>query len=191
MKKINYYEPLYKNNLYHIYNRGNGKEKIFFNNGNYYYFLRQYDKYLSSILDTFAFCLLPNHFHLLIRIIIDDPEKISEQFRKLFISYTMSVNRQQKRKGNLFQRAFKRKLINDERYFYSAVFYIHSNPVHHLTTKDFTGYPFSSYQIFKSNQNTRLCKNEVFNWFGGKEQFFKYHNEYEGKLLNENYIIED
>ena len=164
MKKIDYHLPLYKNELYHIYNRGNGNEKIFFNNENYHFFLRQYKKYMSDYLDTFAFCLLPNHFHLLIRIKNDHPDLVSEQFRKLFVSYSMSVNREQKRRGSLFQRGFKRKIIEDEKYFYAAVFYIHSNPVHHLMVKDFRNYPFSSYQIFRSNSKTNLVKDEAFDW---------------------------
>lgn len=144
MKKVDYYIPLYKDHLYHIYNRGNGKENIFFEERNYFYFLSQYEKYLFELLDTFAYCLLPNHFHLLVRPKVNNPEKVAEQFRKLFISYSMSINKQEKRKGNLFQRGFKRKIIENEKYFYSAVYYIHSNPVHHRMVKDLTEYKFST-----------------------------------------------
>lgn len=113
MKKADNYIPLYKDHLYHIYNRGNGKENIFIEERNYFYFLVQYEKYLFELLDTFAYCLLPNHFHLLVRPKVNNPEKISEQFRKLCISYSMSINKQEKRKGNLFQRGFKRKIIEN------------------------------------------------------------------------------
>src|SRR3989304_1648662 len=106
MKKIDYHIPLYKDHLYHVYNRGNGKEQIFFNEGNYDYFLRQYHKYTADLLDTFAYCLLSNHFHLLLRPKVNDPDLISEQFRKFFIAYSMAINKQEKRKGNLFQRAY-------------------------------------------------------------------------------------
>jgi len=102
MKRIDYHIPLYKDNYYHIYNRGNGKDKIFFNDKNYLYFLKQYSKYISELADTFVFCLLPNHFHLLLRIKSNKPDKIIESFRKFFISYSMSINKQEKRKGNLF-----------------------------------------------------------------------------------------
>ena len=111
MKKNDYYIPLFKDKLYHFYNRGNVKEEIFFREENYFYFLRQYDKYLSDSIDTFAYCLLPNHFHILGRAKINDPESISDNFRKLFISYSMSINVQEKGKGNLFQRGFGRKTI--------------------------------------------------------------------------------
>lgn len=101
MKKIDYHPPLYKGNIYHIYNRGNGNEKIFFNHRNYLYFINQYYNYLLDYLDTFAYCLLQNHFHLLARPKIDNPEIISEGIRRFFISYSMAVNIQEKRKGNL------------------------------------------------------------------------------------------
>jgi len=58
MNKTDYYIPLYKDKLYHIYNRGNGKEKIFYKSKNYFYFLKQYGKYVSELVDTFAFCFL-------------------------------------------------------------------------------------------------------------------------------------
>ncbi len=59
--------PLLPGNTYHIYNRGINKEKLFFQEKNYAFFLKQYHKYCSSYLDTFAYCLLPNHFHIAVR----------------------------------------------------------------------------------------------------------------------------
>jgi putative transposase len=191
MKKVDYYIPLYKDKLYHLYNRGNGNEKIFFNEENYFYFLRQYEKYLSDVVDTFAYCLLPNHFHLLGRIKLDRPEIVSEKFRKFFISYSMSINEQEKRKGNLFQRGFKRKIIENEKYFYAAVYYIHSNPVHHGITKNLTQYNFSSYNSLCGNNKSILCRDELMEWFGGKDKFIKYHMEMRKNVFNDDYIIED
>jgi putative transposase len=190
MKKIDYHPPLYKDNLYHIYNRGNGKETIFYNPGNYNYFLRQYDKYISGLADTFAFCLLPNHFHLLVRIKCDFPEAVSESFRKLFISYSMSINKQQNRTGNLFQRGFKRKLIEDEKYFYRAVYYIHSNPVHHGIVSNLNNYKYSSFGLLSGEKETKLCRSEVMEWFGGKNRFLELHSNLSSNF-SDNYVIED
>jgi REP element-mobilizing transposase RayT len=191
MKKIDYYIPLYKDTLYHIYNRGNGKEKIFFKEENYFYFLRQYEKYLSESIDTFAYCLLPNHFHLLGRVKHDNPHIVRENFRKFFISYSMSINAQEKRKGNLFQRGFKRKIIENEKYFYSAVYYIHANPIHHRLIKDLTQYKFSSFNTLCSDNITKLCRNEVIDWFGGKNNFIKFHKEMKNNFFNDDYMIEE
>jgi len=191
MKKIDYHIPLYKDHLYHVYNRGNGKEQIFFNEGNYDYFLRQYHKYTADLLDTFAYCLLSNHFHLLLRPKVNDPDLISEQFRKFFIAYSMAINKQEKRKGNLFQRGFKRKIIEDEKYFYAAVYYIHSNPIHHNIIKDLTEYKFSSYNSLIGNKETKLCRSEVMDWFRGSKNFIEFHTEMKKICFSDNYIIED
>ncbi|MEX2592037.1 MAG: transposase, partial [Anditalea sp.] len=53
---------------YHIYNHANGTENIFREEENYRYFLRQYEKYLGPVVNTFAYCLMPNHFHMLVRV---------------------------------------------------------------------------------------------------------------------------
>ena len=61
-------QPLIPGVTYHIYNRGNNGETIFPEERNYEYFMQLYGKYISPIADTFAYCLMPNHFHFLIRI---------------------------------------------------------------------------------------------------------------------------
>jgi REP element-mobilizing transposase RayT len=151
----------------------------------------QYEKYLFELLETFAYCLLPNHYHLLVRPKVNNPEKISEQFRKLFISYSMSINKQEKRKGNLFQRGFKRKIIENEKYFYSAVYYIHSNAIHHGLVNDLAKYKFSSYNSLISNKSTKLCRDEVLEWFGGYKNFVEEHKNIQHKYFNDNYIIDE
>lgn len=65
-------KPLYPDTFYHIFNRGNNGENVFYNERNYLYFLKRYDFYLSNYLDTYAYCLMPNHFYLLVRV---KPEK--------------------------------------------------------------------------------------------------------------------
>ncbi len=61
-------EPLISGNYYHIYNRGIDSCNLFKEPDNYEYFLSLYDKYISSLADTFAWVLMPNHFHFLIRL---------------------------------------------------------------------------------------------------------------------------
>jgi hypothetical protein len=53
---------------YHIYNHANGNENLFVEGDNYKWFLRQYHTYISPIADTYAYCLMPNHFHFLIKL---------------------------------------------------------------------------------------------------------------------------
>jgi REP element-mobilizing transposase RayT len=72
--------PLEFNHYYHIYNRGNNRENIFKEERNYRHFLKLYVKYIEPIADTFAYCLLPNHFHLLVRIKAEEEQAIRETF---------------------------------------------------------------------------------------------------------------
>lgn len=68
------YSPiqLEKGKYYHIYNRGNNGIDIYYDNESYYHFLRLYEKYISPIAATFAWCLLKNHFHILVYIKNDE-----------------------------------------------------------------------------------------------------------------------
>jgi putative transposase len=190
--------------FYHIYNRGNNREKIFYTKRNYSYFLNKYKQYLSIFIDTYSYCLLPNHFHLLVKVkdksdIIKDfkrtyrhynpnlafniSEILSEQFRKFFISYSMAINEQEKRSGSLFLKNFKRKQVqtNLER----LIFYIHYNPVHHNICDNFEKYEWSSYKKILNDTENNVNK-EIFSWFGGIENFINYHKEsHKEELLKE------
>ena len=112
-----------KNNIYHIYNRGNNKQVIFFSERNYIYFLQKVRKYITPHCDIFAYVLMPNHFHLLIRA-DERTEKelahlpitknvLSEGVRLLLSSYTKGINQQEGRSGNLIQQKTKSKCVYD------------------------------------------------------------------------------
>jgi len=60
--------PLEPGHYYHIYNRGNNRENIFVEERNYRYFMQLYQKYILPVCDTFAYCLMRNHFHILVRV---------------------------------------------------------------------------------------------------------------------------
>lgn len=139
--------PIEKGNYYHIYNKGNNGIDIFYENENYLHFLRLYDKYIEPVTETFAWCLLKNHFHLLVYIkydaeinvdlleysTVEKPKTIdaSKQFSHLFNAYTRSMNKRYKRTGSLFEKPFERKLVKSEKYFKNLIFYINNNAVHH------------------------------------------------------------
>ncbi|MEO7308086.1 MAG: hypothetical protein ABIR78_02160 [Ferruginibacter sp.] len=100
-------------NLYHIYNRGNNKQPIFFKRDNYLYFLNKLKKYVSPNCDILAWCSMTNDFHILIHanskthtLVKETPLKINtltEGLRLLLNSYTQGINVQLNRTGNLFQ----------------------------------------------------------------------------------------
>ncbi len=91
-------EPLEPGYTYHIYNRGNNKQTVFFDEKNYKFFMRKMNDYLPIIGDVYAFCLMRNHYHIVIRIKDkeDLPEKYqinpSQVFSNLFNSYVKLVN---------------------------------------------------------------------------------------------------
>jgi len=73
--------------FYHIYNQGNNGENLFYNDNNYIYFLQKLDHYLSDFVDLYAFCLMPNHFHLLIK--IKTLEELEENSKERVIEFEL------------------------------------------------------------------------------------------------------
>ncbi len=175
--------------IYHIYNRGNNKENIFFEEKNYGYFLQLFSKYILPIADVYSYCLLKNHFHFLLR--IKDYEELeknkktnpSQQFSNLFNSYTKSVNKMYERSGSLFQEHLKRKRVDNEKYLIQLISYIHLNPIKHKLTSDFKNYRFSSYRAYTSSKETKIDREFVFNFIDKKE--FEYWHDDERVALEE------
>lgn len=175
-------QPLEYGHYYHIYNRGINSDVLFSETGNYEYFLKLYDTHINPIADTFAWCLMKNHFHFLVRIKekqeITSEKKIipSQAFSNLFNAYTKSYNNKYSRHGALFERPFRRKLVSNNKYFQNLILYIHNNPVHHNICEHPIEYPWSSYLTCVSDKPTKLKRNEVVANFGDTENF-KYVHE--------------
>ena len=116
------------NNYYHVYNRGANKENIFFSADNYSYCQKLIEKNVEKMDVTLvAYCLMPNHYHFLIR--QDGQIPVSKFVQNLFDSYVQAVNKQQHRQGTLFGGKFKRKHVDKEEYLIYLCRYIHRNPV--------------------------------------------------------------
>ena len=98
-------------------------------------------------------------------------ELIELEWKRFFTSYSMAFNKQHNRNGNLFHRPFKRVEVNKESYFTQAIVYIHANAFRHKVCKDFTKYPWSSWQTMLSVNPTNICRQEVLDWFGGLQVF--------------------
>jgi putative transposase len=169
---------------YHIYNRGVNRENIFREERNYAYFLKLYAQYIEPVAETYAYCLLRNHFHLLVRIRDEETLKVSETFRvlnpshqfsNLFNAYAKAINKAYDRTGSLFQHPFGRVAVTGDAYFMCLVAYIHHNPQKHRFVDDFREWPYSSYQAHLSQQATCLKRDEVLEWFQGREGFAAFH----------------
>jgi len=185
-------EPLIQGNYYHIYNRGNNGIDLFIDNENYTYFLRLYEKYIDPVADTFAWCLMKNHFHLLVYLkedveinlknltysTVEVPEKInpSKQFSHLFNAYTQAINKRYNRTGSLFEKPFERKLVSSEKYFNNLVYYLHHNPVHHGFVEKISDYPWTSYNSVVTLKPTKLKRERIIECFEDLPNFIAYHN---------------
>jgi putative transposase len=205
--------------IYHVFNKTSNMEKLFLYDENRHFFLKKYNQFLYPYLDKYCWCLLPDHFHLLVRVkpvlMIQDhlqtipfpelsltekrflhlkitvSELIEQAFKRFFQSYALSFNKTYNRNGNLFYKPFKRLEINKESHFTQAIVYIHANPVKHKLVKDFTLYPWSSWQSILSDSPTRLLRNEILEWFGGKKLFIKAHKEMKDYYYESGISIED
>jgi putative transposase len=188
--------PLQYGSYYHIYNRGNNRENIFIEERNYRYFLQLYLKYIEPIVWTFAYCLMRNHFHFLVRIkdltggpsessIDNDPlgrlsglvelPNPSRQFSHFFNAYTRTINYTYQRTGALFQRPFGRIPVTTDTYFARLIIYIHQNPQKHGFVESFRDWPYSSYQTLLSNRPTHLQRDTVLNWCDGPQNVAALH----------------
>ncbi|MEO8765004.1 MAG: transposase [Ginsengibacter sp.] len=186
--------------FYHVYNHANGSENLFIEAKNYDFFLERISVYILPFISLHAYCLLPNHFHLLISIKeIDDikrlesfkiiqmlsndklqpiiEKKVSKSFSNLFSSYTQSINKVYKRKGSLFMPNMKSVLIEDEAGICKVVHYVHANAVHHGFAKRLSDWKYSSYNGYLSQAATKLSKEAILKIFGSREYFIKYHQQ--------------
>ncbi len=175
-------EPIVPGGVFHIFNRGNNRENLFREERNYPYFIGLIEKHLSPIAEIYAFCLMKNHYHLLLRLHDEDrfPEKYlknpSKPFSNLFNAYAKACNKAYGRTGSLFEEHPRRKRIEDEAFLVNAVKYIHLNPVEHGFVHDINDYPWSSYPHYRDQKESFLNKEYVLEAFGGLENFIFVHN---------------
>lgn len=204
--------PLLYDTYYHIYNRGNNRENIFVLEQNYTHFLKLYAQYIEPVADTYAYCLLRNHFHICVRIKSEDeiletlkvsqsnqtPTKqtkpaqkgvdqdqkplgstyASQQFSNFYNAYAKSINKAYGRTGSLFQHPFGRVVIKNDSQFWSVIAYIHQNPQRHGFVDDFRDWKWSSFSVLLSDKPTKLKRDAVMEWFGGKEGYLDLHQEW-------------
>jgi len=120
--------------LYHIYNQGNNRQRIFFIKNNYYYFLKKIRTHILPYADVIAYCLMPNHFHLMVEVLetelpartdggtyshfINPKISLNTSIGIMLRSYTRAINNQESRTGGLFREDTKAICLNssgDER----------------------------------------------------------------------------
>ena len=182
-----------ENGHYHVYNRGVEKRKIFLDEQDFTVFLHYLKQYLSppqatgsshsvtglhlvrprpiktlhNELSLLAYCLMPNHFHLLLRQKTRDG--MTKLLRRLCTSYCMYFNKKYQRVGTLFQGIYKAVLVDNEQYLLHLSRYIHLNPVFdrvapcqgYNACKKPIEYPFSSYQNYLGKKKANWLKSDI------------------------------
>ena len=155
--------------VYHVYNRGDNRELVFLDDQDYFSFLRRIKVILSIVpipnrgqrgswrlkplpqgsFSILAYCLMPNHFHFMIRQNTNLP--ISDFIHKLCTSYAKYFNKKYERLGNLFQDTFKAKLVENDVYALYLSAYIHNNP------ETPANYPYSSFLDYAEQRKGVIC----------------------------------
>jgi putative transposase len=171
-----HFEP---NQIYHVYNRGNDKQPIFFTEANYLYFLQKIKMEWKKYADILCYCLMPNHFHCMLvpnaegckNIILADKEthmqNLSKTIGKTLSSYTKAINLQNKTTGNLFQKKTKAKLLmrpngliekfSTHEYLLTCFHYIHQNPLKAKLVNNLKDWLYSSYPDYYCNRKGTIC----------------------------------
>ncbi len=150
--------PLQVGNFYHIYNRGNNRQLIFFERDNYIYFIRLVRKYLiANSVDIVAYCLMPNHYHFLVYL---RDETLSDAMKLLSLAYTKAINKRFDRSGVLFQGRFQSIHVAETDYLIHLSRYIHLNPVKAKLVQQPEEWEFSSYSEYAGLRSGTLPQTE-------------------------------
>jgi len=150
--------PLMAGEHYHLYNRGVNRQRIFFERENYLFFLRRVRRYLmgevqtSEVAETsevwtavVAYCLMPNHFHL---VVCPQDDQLSSRMQRFSISYTKAMNKRYGRVGALFQGQFQAVHVDRNEYLLHLSRYLHLNPVASGLVDRPEEWEFSSYRDY-------------------------------------------
>lgn len=164
--------------IYHIFNRGIDQRPIFEDPQSKYFFLKCIRKSLSIYtVDIYAYCLMDNHFHLLIH---GELSEIAKFMRDIQGRFGIVYNSHHNRLGRVFQNVYKSRAVNNKRYLLGVLRYIHKNPENAGMNVSIYSYPFASLHEYMNPQskNLILSKNafELFSQdFGSKKDFINFH----------------
>lgn len=185
--------PFVPDQYYHFYNRGNNRQTVFFEAENYVYFLKGVKRYLHGQVDVIAYCLMPTHYHLLVRVVaanqtsevfktsevLRTSEVLSNAMMRLGVSYTKAINKRFERTGALFQGQFQSKPVTTYKHLLTLCAYIHANPVKDGLAASPEMWDFSNYLEWLGLRNGTLVNREfIAENFGTGEEYKKFVADY-------------
>ncbi len=173
---------------YHVYARGVNKQKIFLDTDDYKFFLSLLKRYLSRSeattrrgaqypklyedIELLAYCLMTNHFHLLVYQISE--QGMMQLMRRVMTSYSGYFNRKYSRRGPLFESRYRASRINNETYLLHISRYIHLNPT------DWRGYNYSSLRSYLDTAPPDwLTTIRVTGLFSSRNEYLQFLESYE------------
>ena len=140
---------------YHIYNRGAHKRSLVCDDGDYLRLLKLLKKYsLLLHISVVAYCLMPNHYHWLVR--QDGDAAVRCLVQRVFNAYSHAFNMRRQHSGTLFEGPYKAILVESDEYLHQLCFYIHANPVRHGFAADPSLWPYSNYSEWIGARNGTL-----------------------------------
>ncbi|MEI8084722.1 MAG: hypothetical protein WCG93_00770 [Paludibacter sp.] len=161
-----------KDCTYHVYNRSNGL--LFHNRENYIFFLKKIRIHILPFADILSYCLMPNHFHLILTAKAEgvvflenerlkDLQQLSRGIGTVLSSYTQAVNKQQGNKGCLFAHKTKAKILNDAKddYALNCYMYVHQNPYLAKLVDKIEDWEFSSFLDYIGRRNGTLVNKQM------------------------------
>ncbi|MFT3911906.1 MAG: hypothetical protein QM737_20950 [Ferruginibacter sp.] len=164
---------IFAENIYHIYNQGNNKGTIFYDDSDYKCFLNLFKQHVSPVSKVLAYCLMPNHFHFLNYstqvsaqpLLLGKVEscELSNSFRLLQSLYAQNINVKYNRTGSVFRQKAKAICLADgsDQYPFTAFNYIHQNPLKAGLIKRMEDWPYSSFNDFSNPTKEGFCDIEL------------------------------
>ncbi len=196
----NYRDEFETGSIYHVYNKVVSDVTLFNNDEDYTSFLERYARYFSPYFETFAYCLIPNHFHFLVRVkdnldsfianentnaakkYLNGEESLNffleHQLSRMLSGVAIKYNNLNNRVGPLFKQGTKRVALTTESRIIYQLCYIHHNPIHHKLTSDYKDWKFSSYHAYTGERPTQISKGPMLDLIGGIDVFHALHKDY-------------
>ena len=158
--------------VYHVMMRGINRQRIFEDEEDYRKYLWELSRFQEVCgYELYAWCLMPNHIHLLIK---EGEESLGQVFRRIGASYIYWYNMKYERVGHLFQDRYKSEPVENDAYLLTVTRYIHQNPVKAGICKKPDDYPYSSYKEYL--KGGKLLTRDLLMGIMSIDDFVEYHN---------------